>query len=68
MPGLTSSRDKKFQGFDIFEVESAANALVRAETIKMDKKMFAAASKFISQRMIAERLAKLKATEKAGKG
>ena len=62
-----SDRQKKFGGFDFFDVEQAANTLTRAEIIKADKKFFAAASKFISQRIIAERQAKLDAAKRVVK-
>ncbi len=68
MPGIgISDRQKKFEGFDFFVVESAAETLTRAEVIKTDKKLWNAASKFIAQRMIAERQAKLDAAKKAAK-
>ena len=66
--GISDSvENKKFQGFDIWKVRQAADTLTEAEIIKADKKFFNAASKYISQRIIAERQAKLDAAKKAAK-
>ena len=45
----------------------AAETLVRAEEIKANKELYNAASKYISDKMIAVRAAKLEAAKKAGK-
>ena len=45
----------------------AADTLVRAEEIKGNKELHSAASKHISDKLIAQRAAKLEATKKASK-
>ena len=45
----------------------AADTLVRAEEIKGNKDLYNAASKHISDKLIAQRMAKLEATKKASK-
>jgi len=45
----------------------AAETLVRAEEIKANKELHNAASRFISDKMIATRAAKLEAAKMAGK-
>ncbi len=67
MPLEMTNENKKFQGFDLFDVKQAARTLTEAELIKSNKKLWAAASKYISLNIIAERQAKLDAAKKAGK-
>ncbi len=64
---ISTNEDKKFEGFELWRVRQAADTLTEAEIIKADKKMFAAASKFISQRILAERQAQLDAAKSAVK-
>ena len=45
----------------------AADILVQAEEIKANKELHNAASKYISDKLIATRAARLEATKKAGK-
>ena len=45
----------------------AADVLVKAEEIKANKELHNAASKYISDKLIATRMARLEATKKAGK-
>lgn len=45
----------------------AADTLVRAEEIKGNKELYIAAGKYISDKLIAQRAAKLEATKKASK-
>jgi hypothetical protein len=63
--GTVIDKPKKIDGFDEWEVNNAADTLIRAEEIKANKKLFNAASKVISKKLIAVQAAKLKATKKA---
>ena len=67
MPLPIASENKKFQGFDLFVVRNAAETLTEAKIIESNKKLWAAASKYISLNIIAERQAKLDAAKAVGK-
>lgn len=67
MPLAITAENKKFEGFDFYIVRNAAETLTEAEIIKSNKKLWAAASKYISLNIIAERQAKLDAAKSATK-
>lgn len=60
MPLSIADEDKKFEGFDLFAVKDAARTLTQAELIKGDKKLWAAASKYMALNIAAERAASKK--------
>ena len=60
------AEEPKIGGVDKYKVENAADTLVRAEEIKRDKKLLAAARTVINKKLIATQAAKLKATQAAG--
>ena len=69
MPGpiATMPGDKKIDGFEVWEIRNAAESLVRAEEIKMNPKLNKLASKFISEKLLADAAAKAEATKAAAK-
>lgn len=52
-PEAISETNNKIDGIDKYKVESAADTLIRAEEVKLDKKLLAAARKVINKRMEA---------------
>ena len=56
---------KKIGGFDKYEVESAADTLIRAEEIRLQPKLFTAVKGLILRKKIATAAVKLKATKVA---
>lgn len=58
---------KKIDGFDKYEVENAADTLIRAEEIRLQPKLFKVARKFVVRKRIAAAAVKLSAAKNAGK-
>ena len=49
-PHSVGIHSKKIGGFERYEVESAANTLIRAKEIEMDKKLFPLAVKMVKEK------------------
>ena len=62
-PETAVAKKDLLYGMDKWEVESAADNLIRAEEIKANPKLHKAASKLISDKLIAARAAKLEAAK-----
>lgn len=58
---------KKIDGFERYEVENAADTLIRAEEIRLQPKLFKAARKFVIRKKVAAAAVKLSAAKNAGK-
>ena len=63
----TMDGDKKIDGIQVWDIRNAADTLVRAEEIKANKKLNNLASKFISEKLLADIAAKKTAAEAAAK-
>ena len=64
---MPEAKVETIDGIEKYKVEAAAETLIRAEEIKLDKKLLAAARKVINQKYLAASKAKLQATQTAAK-
>ena len=64
---ISRDKPKKIAGFEKYEVESAADTLIRAEEIRLQPKLFKAARGLVLRKRVATQMVKMKATQRASK-
>lgn len=65
MDKMVMREPKKIDGFEKYEVENAADALIQAEEIRLQPKLFKVARKFVIRKRMAAAAVKMKATKVA---
>ena len=66
MNEMAISHPEKIGGFERYEVENAADSLIRAEEIRLQPKLFGVAKKFVIRKRMAAAAVKMTATKLAG--